>query len=223
MDEWVALMKSGTGERGIFNRGSLEKTLPERRLKYLRKKYGKKNSDIGQVGTNPCVPADTWVMTSKGAHRVAELIGAPFMAVVDGRLHHSEGFFKTGTKEIFEVSTDRGFSFKATANHRVLVVDYKTRKVQRNVWKEVKDLKAGDHVVLHNHGDFMWQGAGTRQEGWLLGNLYGDGNIEKNQKANLDYWGENKEVMMDRAVALVHGTVGGRSDLSGHISKTGYA
>ncbi|MBI5457930.1 ribonucleoside-triphosphate reductase [Candidatus Kaiserbacteria bacterium] len=54
MDEWVALMKSGTGERGIFNRGSLEKTMPERRLKYLQKKHGKKNGFIGQVGTNPC-------------------------------------------------------------------------------------------------------------------------------------------------------------------------
>jgi ribonucleoside-diphosphate reductase alpha chain len=53
MDEWVALMKSGTGERGIFNRGSLEKTMPERRLKLLQKKYGKKGY-IGQVGTNPC-------------------------------------------------------------------------------------------------------------------------------------------------------------------------
>lgn len=54
MDEWVALMKSGTGERGIFNRGSLEKTLPSRRLLYLRKKYGKGNGYIGQIGTNPC-------------------------------------------------------------------------------------------------------------------------------------------------------------------------
>lgn len=54
MDEWVALMKSGTGERGIFNRGSLEKTMPKRRLEYLRKKHGKKNGYIGQVGTNPC-------------------------------------------------------------------------------------------------------------------------------------------------------------------------
>ncbi|KKW19851.1 MAG: Ribonucleoside-triphosphate reductase [Parcubacteria group bacterium GW2011_GWA2_51_10] len=55
MDEWVALMKSGTGERGIFNRGSLEKTLPERRLKFFKKKFGKKKGNfIGQVGTNPC-------------------------------------------------------------------------------------------------------------------------------------------------------------------------
>ncbi|MDP3645838.1 MAG: ATP cone domain-containing protein, partial [bacterium] len=54
MDEWVALMKSGTGERGIFNRGSLAKTMPERRLNFLRKKHGKKNGYIGQIGTNPC-------------------------------------------------------------------------------------------------------------------------------------------------------------------------
>ncbi|NBV77560.1 ribonucleoside-triphosphate reductase [bacterium] len=55
MDEWVALMKSGTGERGIFNRGSLEKSLPLRRVKLLKKKYGeKREGSIGQLGTNPC-------------------------------------------------------------------------------------------------------------------------------------------------------------------------
>ena len=32
LDEWVALMKSGSGERGIFNRGSLATCLPKRRL-----------------------------------------------------------------------------------------------------------------------------------------------------------------------------------------------
>lgn len=46
-DEWIALMKSGSGERGIFNRGSLAKTLPARRLKVL-------NGYIGALGTNPC-------------------------------------------------------------------------------------------------------------------------------------------------------------------------
>ncbi len=58
MDEWVALMKSGSGERGIFNRGALEKTMPKRRLKFLQKKYAAHNASlkgwIGQVGTNPC-------------------------------------------------------------------------------------------------------------------------------------------------------------------------
>src|ERR1035437_11190487 len=59
MDEWIALMKSGSGERGIFNRGSLAKTLPERRLKLLREKHpdyfdAEKKTIIGFMGTNPC-------------------------------------------------------------------------------------------------------------------------------------------------------------------------
>lgn len=52
MDEWVALMKSQTGERGIFNRGSVLKTAPKRRVDFFEKKYGKGNP--GQVGCNPC-------------------------------------------------------------------------------------------------------------------------------------------------------------------------
>ncbi len=52
MDEWVALMKGKSGERGIFNRGSLPKTLPKRRFEFLQKKYGK--GQTGPVGTNPC-------------------------------------------------------------------------------------------------------------------------------------------------------------------------
>lgn len=46
LDEWIALMKSGTGERGIFNRGGLETQLPERRWLL--------NKDQEDMGTNPC-------------------------------------------------------------------------------------------------------------------------------------------------------------------------
>ncbi|MFA7216902.1 MAG: ATP cone domain-containing protein [Candidatus Paceibacterota bacterium] len=48
LDEWLALMKSGSGERGIFNRESLDYTLPKRRLNLFAE--GKKP----QWGTNPC-------------------------------------------------------------------------------------------------------------------------------------------------------------------------
>ncbi len=47
MDEWISLMKSGSGERGIFNRGSLESQIPERRKKTFMK-------DVDTSGTNPC-------------------------------------------------------------------------------------------------------------------------------------------------------------------------
>lgn len=59
IEEWTALMKSGSGERGIFNRGSLSKTLPERRLKMLKEEYEgyfdpTGQTIIGPIGTNPC-------------------------------------------------------------------------------------------------------------------------------------------------------------------------
>jgi ribonucleoside-diphosphate reductase alpha chain len=58
LEEWMALAKSGSGERGIFNRGSLAKTLPSRRIKVLKKHKGyfdiSGTTIIGLIGTNPC-------------------------------------------------------------------------------------------------------------------------------------------------------------------------
>ena len=57
MDEWISLMKSGSGERGIFNRGSLAKTLPKRRIDYLKEEGyfdAAGENIIGILGTNPC-------------------------------------------------------------------------------------------------------------------------------------------------------------------------
>jgi len=58
IEEWSALIQSGSGERGIFNRGSLAKTLPPRRVDVLREKGGYFDASgtilIGTLGTNPC-------------------------------------------------------------------------------------------------------------------------------------------------------------------------
>lgn len=57
LNEWIALMKSGSGERGLFNRGALAGQLPERRTDFLKKKGyfdAKKERIIGSIGTNPC-------------------------------------------------------------------------------------------------------------------------------------------------------------------------
>lgn len=47
LEEWLALAKSGSGERGIFNRGGLKTQLPKRRWKVFEK-------HAGFSGTNPC-------------------------------------------------------------------------------------------------------------------------------------------------------------------------
>ncbi len=47
LEEWLSLAKSGSGERGIFNREGLERQMPERRWKNFKNYWA--NS-----GTNPC-------------------------------------------------------------------------------------------------------------------------------------------------------------------------
>ncbi|MDP2704376.1 MAG: ATP cone domain-containing protein [bacterium] len=47
LSEWLALVESGTGERGIFNRGGLKRQLPKRRWKLFKK-------HLQYAGTNPC-------------------------------------------------------------------------------------------------------------------------------------------------------------------------
>ena len=56
LEEWVALMKSGSGERGIFNRSTLAYTLPKRRVEYF-KSIGILDEEgviRSTIGTNPC-------------------------------------------------------------------------------------------------------------------------------------------------------------------------
>lgn len=64
LEEWLALVKSGSGERGIFNRGSLSKQLPARRLSVIQ-------SDLDLMGCNPCGEID---LLSKEFCNLSEIV-----------------------------------------------------------------------------------------------------------------------------------------------------
>lgn len=67
MEEWLALAKSGSGERGIFNRGSLKTQLPERRWKTFEKYWQ-------TAGTNPCGEI---ILRSKSFCNLTEVVCRP--------------------------------------------------------------------------------------------------------------------------------------------------
>jgi ribonucleoside-diphosphate reductase alpha chain len=124
--------------------------------------------------TNPCVTADTWVMTDTGPAQVRNLIGKSFTAIVDGKSHVSgkDGFFKTGTKQVFKLETSKGYSVRLTEDHQVLTISDNNEKI----WKAAKHLVKDEKLVLNNQRSFTkWSGKGTRDEGYLLGLMYGDG------------------------------------------------
>lgn len=70
--EWTALVDSGSGERGIFNRGNLMNTLPERRLATWQNDGNIQNDMlIGSIGTNPCAEI---ILQSKQFCNLSEVI-----------------------------------------------------------------------------------------------------------------------------------------------------
>ncbi|SFN16559.1 LAGLIDADG family homing endonuclease [Dokdonella immobilis] len=141
--------------------------------------------------TNPCVTADTWVHTDAGPRQVANLIGVPFAARVDGVAHASgaEGFFKTATKPVVRLATEEGHSLRLTTDHRVRKVVSKTRWTLDTAWCPASELKPGDEVLLNNHrNDIAWPGRYNFDEGFLLGMLVGDGTLNQD-KAVLSVFG----------------------------------
>lgn len=201
------MVESERGEPGIFNRKAAVENRPERR-------------QVAAFGTNPCVTADTWVMTAAGPRQVSDLVDEPFMALVDGRSHASteSGFFYTGHKAVFLIETEEGHTLKATADHPIMQITKQTRKKQETAWTPVSDLAAGDLIRLHNQRDAVWtandHGASVA---WLLGLLVGDGTFArheaKSDQAMLRFWGQPASVMVEAAHAVLTANVPARSDL----------
>ncbi len=140
--------------------------------------------------TNPCVTADAWVMTDRGARQVRNLIGETFSAVVDGKSYptESQGFFHTGVKPVLRLKTAEGHSLRLTADHPVLRVSRMTRYLRETEWVKAGELRSDDQIVLHDHRAMSkWNGAHNEDEGYLIGLLIGDGTL-KNDKAVLSVW-----------------------------------
>jgi ribonucleoside-diphosphate reductase alpha chain len=131
--------------------------------------------------TNPCVTADTWVMTTHGARQVRELVGRRFEAIVNGRAYPvtSAGFFRTGNKAVLRLLTREGHSLRLTHDHRVRRVTRSTRSPSEAEWIPAQALRPGDEVMLHDHRPLRsWEGEGTASDGYLLGLLIGDGTLK---------------------------------------------
>jgi ribonucleoside-diphosphate reductase alpha chain len=124
--------------------------------------------------TNPCITSDSWITTTLGPKQVKELINTPFEvpSPVDPSksLKAPKGFFSTGIKPVYRLTTKEGYEIKVTDNHRLLTF---------NGWKEAKDMAPGDLLHLDETHPTEWEGRGTQDEGYLCGLVMGDGCLTK--------------------------------------------
>jgi ribonucleotide reductase alpha subunit len=121
------------GEPGIINLTNMQK-------------YGRFGKEMGDEADmfNPCVTDDTWVATSVGLQQVHDLVGVPFTALVDNKQYECRtGFFLTGQKPVFTLSTREGFVLRATADHQIMT--------PCGAWVELGRFGVGDKIRLVNN------------------------------------------------------------------------
>ncbi|WP_093393537.1 LAGLIDADG family homing endonuclease [Thermodesulforhabdus norvegica] len=174
---------------------------------------------VGQIeSTNPCVTADTWVMTAEGPRLVKDLISRKFTAVVNGDFWDSDekGFFKTGVRKVYKLTTTEGYEIRLTSDHPVLRVKKITRYRLETEWVKVSELRKGDKVVINNHMAIPeWDGQYSEAEGYLIGLLLGDGTFSEN-RAVISSWGDSRGPAAVREVVEVYASgLPHRSDFAG--------
>jgi len=153
-----------------------------------------RNNPVPHIGsyeaTNPCITADAWIQTAGGPRQVSDLVGRAFLARIDGSDFRSTdaGFFSTGTKPVVRVRTREGYWLRLTADHRLRRVSHFTRYRATPEWCAAAALRPGDLIALQDHRPAAsWDGAYTREQGYLAGLLIGDGTL-KRDTAVLSVW-----------------------------------
>ena len=155
IEDWLALYKSGTGERGIINRQAFQEKA---------KTLGR---EVKEFGVNPCQPAFATVVTPDGIRRFGDIkvgdviwSGKQWTKVVNK--------FHTGVKPVYEYITSAG-TFIGTKEHRI---------VQEGVKVEVGQAHSIDvSVVDHNYADMQ-----IDYQAVIDGLLIGDGFYHKASK-----------------------------------------
>ena len=147
--------------------------------------------ELGEMeSTNPCVTGDSFIMTKDGPRQVCDLLGNGFEVIVDGQPFPTtdRGFFTTGTKQVFRLTTKEGHHLRVTGDHPILQAASVSRYSVARKWTPASSLEPGDRIVLHDHRNYSeWNGMNSGAEGYLLGLLVGDGTL-KRDKAVISVW-----------------------------------
>lgn len=133
LHEFTELIKSGAGERGIFNRTGVLANIPDRRIR------------MDDMGTNPCQPPNTLVYTRDGDITIKELASkcrnGGSVEVWDGNKWVAcNNFRETGYhQDVYTVTLYDGTVIEATGYHKFLLEDGTRLKLL--------DLKLGDRLA----------------------------------------------------------------------------
>lgn len=112
MEEWLALAKSGSGERGILNFSNLEAMLPKRR-------------DASKIKiVNPCCfTGEMTLLTTRGYKSFSSLVGTDF-EILSPKGETSKGtVWSAGLQNVIKLSLSNGKELVCTADHLLKLLE----------------------------------------------------------------------------------------------------
>jgi len=135
------------GEPGFLNVDKLEDAVTgfDRRKPPIYKMESKRYKVkwglpmLTEMSEKVCISGDTEILTIYGWKKVTQLIGEPFIAIVNGYEYVASGFWCNGKKAVYEVKTDKNHSVKVTWDHEIRTI---------NGWCPLSLLKPGMALVL---------------------------------------------------------------------------
>lgn len=144
---------------------------------------------------------DTWVETEIGFNRIDYISNQ-----------------SKNKSLLWKISLNNGMVIKLHPHLKLKTISKQTRYTQQFVWKMVKEVQNGDLIAITNNRQLnTWSGNGDFEEGWLLGEILGDGCLQNNSNhAYLCFWGENQKSMADIAVKIIKEKYKVRSDFKGY-------
>lgn len=128
-----------------------------------------------------CLKGDTRVIYENGireisedfdVHEDGEWIDKSDMVWSDGKFRLSDKKFYNGFAQTKKIKTHKGFNIEGTLNHKIKVVN-ENSEIE---WRELKDIKEGDYVLIDRHEKPMSNNSGiSENQAYFIGAMVGDG------------------------------------------------
>ncbi len=161
MEEWLSLARSGTGERGIFNREACENIVQG---------IGRRNTNV-DWGCNPSLRKGTKILTESGIFPIENLQDNDFyIKNIEGGWSKASCWLSGKNKKLYKINLEGKHSYYATAEHKWPIVT-------KNgiVKKTTLELNKGDYLPVNKNNHLYDNPEGSYNEGFIIGVLLGDG------------------------------------------------
>lgn len=160
------------------------------------------------VTTNPCCFSETCrvdVITDKGIKDIRKVTDKDLVWLQnESKFVPTKGYTNYGRTHTYKVEFTNGDNFIVTPNHRFgrILPKRVGTKVNKDNFElvQLSDLKVGDEIRIHNEESLSFGNLGTKEEGYLLGWLSGDGCLSyRNEGDNfptmyLDFWEKEHDI-----------------------------